>query len=166
MVHPTCPPFRPRSASPPRTWYAHCSCRSQYIVRSRPSNSTADSRAKISSDVRRASTSKTKGRKRKKRATHLKSMFFVQTPLTIPLTSIKNVARPTRQTGDGEEKVDFIHQYNITQSKNRPHDHNPDPDQPRRQAQQPDPTNRRKTQNTAQTLDSPGTRPMNALSTL
>lgn len=32
----------------------------------------------------------------KEKGTHLKSIFFVQTPLTIPLASIKNVALPVR----------------------------------------------------------------------
>jgi hypothetical protein len=161
MVHPTCLPFRPRSTSPRRTWYAHCSCRSQYIVRFRPSDSTADSRAKISSEVRRASTLKTKGGKRKKRATRLKSIFFVQTPLMIPLASMKNVARPMRQMGDEEEMGERVS--NTVQIEGRIIT--------KTTITIPIPINLagkndKPTQNTAQTLDSPGTRPMNALSTL
>jgi hypothetical protein len=50
---------------------------------------------------------------------------------------MKNVARPMRQMGDEEGKVNSIRQYNTTQSKDRYLNHNPDPHQPRRQAQQP-----------------------------
>jgi hypothetical protein len=39
--------------------------------------------------------------------------------------------------GDEEGKVNSIRQYNTTQSKDRYLNHNPDPHQPRRQAQQP-----------------------------
>lgn len=141
---------------------------------------------KISSDVRRASTSKTKGRARKNRTTRNSPEIDVLRTNTpddpFDVDEERSSAYEMRQMGLKDGKVDSIRQYNITQSKNRYHntDQHPDPvqprrpaqqprrqaQQPRRQAQQPNPTQKHKTPNKAQTQDSPGTKPMNALSTL